>query len=562
MKKGEREIQEAIRAEIEKWPGATATFEPAGRGAHPKVKLEFGGLMLRRPYSQNSDAPQTQIKMIKDIRRALAQLGAKREEDPDEKAEADEIEKEYRKPNEGAARRPDPVQHEQAEPKPALAEQLAAAGLVGESDGAAVAAAVAGSRPASREDLADAGESEDPEAARAAKREEIRERAAGIVDGVYFDLPLEVYLAVERLNGSGLQRLAVSPATFWRGSWLDPAQDEPTDEKETEARTIGRAYHIARLEPEHFDRLYCRKLDKADFPKLGTAWNGDQIGAALGELGETKKRSTESVVEQAQRLEEAGFEGVIWPLEEARWKASIGDRIPISAKKYDEIKVDMERIREVDSVAAKLSGGQAEVSIFWTDPRYGIPMKARLDYLRPDLWDEFKTFDNSRGKKLRIAIADAMRYNRYHVQAVTQRDAVEAVRIGGLQIQGEASEAQRKLIAEIQIRPGELDCWFIFQEKSGVPNLLSRRFNFFHIPTNTKLGHIGASDEAIARVEETARTKTGLHIRALQDIDQGMRDFVLYSQVYRRGRPWAPIEAEGEFDDLDFNHHWLEGRYE
>lgn len=387
-----------------------------------------------------------------------------------------------------------------------------------------------------------------------AKLAAMRAWVDAIEDGIYFDLPEAIYHAVPRLSASGLQRLCVSPGTFWQGSWLDPDRPEALDEKSTDAQVLGKAYHCARLEPERFHESFVRELAKSEMPK-GTLFTGTDMGRALELLG-AKKSGT--VAEQAERLVEYGYSGTIWHLELAEWEHERAGRTPIPADHFDKITVDMERIRGVGEINELLSGGVAEVSVFYTD-RHGIKMKSRFDYLKPRTWADLKTFDNSRGKEVMQALADAMRYNRYHVQGVTYRDAAEAIRVNGLQIVGKASDAQRKLIAEIQMAPGELECWYIFQEKGGVPNLFAMHFPFWDVPTNTRFHHAGASEEAIERVEEGARTSTALHTRARFDIDKAKRAFVLYSQVYEPGTPWFPLEAVGRFSDIDFSKYWLEG---
>lgn len=381
-----------------------------------------------------------------------------------------------------------------------------------------------------------------------------------IVDGVYFGLPADAYHAVPRLSASGLQRMCVSPATFWRGSWLDP--DAPTlDEEETKAQQLGKAYHCARLEPERFHDCYVRELDKADFPATGMLTSDAAVKAALKELGETQSIGTESIEERCERLLQAGYEGTLWPLEKARWeREDLPGRIPIPAKYFDQIVQDMERIRGSGEIAQLLTGGQAEVSIFWTD-QWGIPMKARLDYLTAELWDDFKTFDNSRGKALEQVLPDTVRYNRLHIQAVTYRDAVEAVRVGGLDVVGAATDEQRALVAAIRMRPTELGCWFIFQEKGGVPNLLAREFPFFDVPDSvTHSWDTGASEEAKAAGHAATRTRTGLFIRGSWEAEQAKRQFVLYSEAYEPGRPWFPLEGKRAFHDYEFNTYWIEGK--
>jgi len=387
----------------------------------------------------------------------------------------------------------------------------------------------------------------------AARRAEMQRRVDAIEDGIYFGLPSEIYHAVPRLSASGLQKLCVSAATFWRRSWLDPDRAE-LDEEATAAQVLGKAYHTARLEPELFDQQYVRALEKSEFPKA-TLFTGTDMGKALEALGEKK---TGSVGEQAQRLVDAGYEGPIWQIALQEWEAARGDRIALPGKYFDQIATDMEQIRSNDEIAALLTGGAAEVSIFWTD-KHGLRMKARMDYLRADMWDDLKTFANPNGKELEQAIADTIRYNRYHVQAVTYRDAAEAIRLGGLQIIGEATERERAIVAAIQIRPDELACWYVFKEKDGVPNLLAYEFDFFHVPEGTAMNNAIGDDQGAARQARVTRRPTDLYNRAIMDIDRAKRSFVLHSQAYEPGEPWFPIEAKRSTSALDFSTHWLEG---
>jgi hypothetical protein len=381
-----------------------------------------------------------------------------------------------------------------------------------------------------------------------------------LADGIYFEMPEAAYHSIPRLSASGIKQMCVSPATFWRGSWLDPNRPEP-GEDDTKARILGRAYHCARLEPDDFEQRFCREPAKEDFAEHpNVVWNGTEIGETLAALGMTKKQAGETVVEQALRLEQAGFDGIIWPLVTHRCEEDRNGRTPIPARFWDDIREDMERIRDCDEIAELLSNGAAEVSVLWTD-EHGIRMKSRLDYLTVGHWADFKTFDNTRGKVLDQAIADAFRYNRYYVQAAVHRDAVEAVRTGGLQVIGEATDEQRKLVAQLQIAPGELDCWYIFQEKGGIPNLIGRRFEFYDVPMTVRLNNFGASDEAQAAANEANRTTTLIFRMAMLEIDNAKRNFELYSQIYAPGQPWAPTRPLGTLGDADFSSGWLEGKW-
>lgn len=381
--------------------------------------------------------------------------------------------------------------------------------------------------------------------------------ADDIVDGVYFGLPEEVYHAVPRLSASGIQKLCVSPATFWRGSWLDPDRPEQ-DEDATKAQVLGKAYHCARLEPDRFETAYVRQPEKDDYGN-DLLTSDVAIKAELKKLELTQSVGDETSVERAKRLVEAGHEGPIWCIIMDEFETERAGRIPISGRFFDQIVQDMERLHGNEEIAAKLTGGQPEVSIFWTDAN-GIPMKCRVDYLKSELWDDLKTFDNSRMKLLDQAIADAVRFNRLYVQAAVYRDGIEAVRVGGVDIIGEATDQQRALIASIRLKPDELECWFIFQEKNGVPNTLAREFPFYDVPMQTTLNSFGATDEQAAAAAEATRTVTGIFRRAKWEVEYAKRQFVLYSEVYKPGTPWFPLNPTKRLSDLDFNSFWLEGK--
>lgn len=388
---------------------------------------------------------------------------------------------------------------------------------------------------------------------------EVDQAARDVVDGVYFNQPAEVYHAVPRLSASGIQRLLVSPATFWRGSWLDPERPD-LDEEETKAQQLGKAYHVARLEPERFHETYVREISKDDFPARGFLSSDDKVKAALKDLGQQQTVKGETMGERAQRLLDAGYEGACFTLERERWEATVGGRIPLAARFFDQIATDMGRVRASGDIADLLTGGEAEVSIFWTD-RHGIRMKARVDYLTRAWWVDFKTMDNSRGRELDEAIAGAFQFNRYHVQASTYRDAAEAVRVGGLQVMGDATDDQRALVANLAIRPKELACHYVFQEKGGVPNLTAWEFDFFDLEParDAEIGALMGDDEEADRVRDVMRRASELFRRALFDVDRAKREFVLYSQVYEPGQPWFPIRSRRSTSELSFNKYWLEG---
>lgn len=604
-----RELEDAIRSEVAHWPGVTVDFMDGGK--HPKAKFKFGEMVLSRPYSGSpSDSAFGVHACLGDMRRVMKQLGASRDKPEPSK---DEDEAPYRKPNKGAAARPDPVARQPVRHNPGLTDQLAPIlarrefdhrltqftdAVLGRSQPASadvaraekvLGVAIEDSVPVSKDSHAvtvvlggPVGVSDEPAGKLLrqlvdrgfdlhmqvpfTRAEVIGTASTMIVDGIYFGLPDEVYHNVPRLGATSLIKLNSSPGDFWNGSWLDPDRKDEADEDEVKAwKVTGRAYHCARLEPDQFEVRYCRKPAKADYAEqaaqYGACWNGTDIGNALADLGATKKSAGESVADQGQRLEDMGYEGVIWPLVQARAEREQGERIALDAKVWDQIARDMERLRGSKEIASKFTDkGASEVSVFWTDEN-NIQRKARFDRLEPDYWLDFKTFDNSRGKRLEQAINDAIRYNRYYVTAASYREGYIAIR--QLQVIGTANEVEQHLIARIQISPKDPRMWFVFQQKSGVPNLLGREFVFHDVPQSIETDwDTGADDAAVAAGHAATERPTQIYAKGRTEVDYAKRLFALYSGVYRPGEPWAPLEPMARISDMDFSPGWLEGRYE
>jgi hypothetical protein len=545
-----RDYEKAIEREIEEWPGVTVEFADGGK--HPKAKLSFGGKMLSQTYSGTpSDGAFGVHQMLGDMRRAMKKLGATRTKPEPSK---DEDEAPYRKPVDQPAKMDKAVKAEApaSKPQPDVADQMVAAGAATPEQAAAAKAPRKAPPAQIIASEGEPGDQEDEDAIRAA----FVARVEAITDGIYFGLPADVYHAVPRLSSSGIQKICVSPATFWRGSWLDPERPE-FDEEETIWQLLGRAYHTARLEPHLFEATYARDLEKSEAPK-GTLFTGDDMKKKLEEYGLAK---TGKVEELAERLADAGFpSSQLWPLIKREWEEQRNGRTALPAKHYDQMITDRDRISLNGQIAPLLTGGEAEVSIFWTD-EHGLKMKARVDYLTRDWWADFKTFDNSRGKNLNQALVDAVRFNRYYIQAPVYREAIEAIRLGKLQIVEAQTDDQRALVASLAIKPGELRCWYIFQEKGGVPNLLAREFPFYAVPYTTifQAEAFAKDEERKQAVLDGARHRTNLFVKGAGEVLQAKKMFVLYSEVYRPGEPWFPIEAVGAFSDEDFHPYWLEG---
>jgi len=164
-------------------------------------------------------------------------------------------------------------------------------------------------------------------------------------DGIYFDMPNEVYHAQHRLSTSKITTMMEAPAAFWRSSWMNPDREPRT---ETDAQIMGHAFHTARLEPEEFPKRYACKPDQEDFGgallkndsevrarikelQPNKADYGDdllttdkQVKDALKSLGIEPKDQGDNALERAQRLHQTGFTGDIWSYIVAEWEEDHG----------------------------------------------------------------------------------------------------------------------------------------------------------------------------------------------------------------------------------------------
>jgi hypothetical protein len=369
-------------------------------------------------------------------------------------------------------------------------------------------------------------------------------------DGIYFDLPENTYHALPRLSSSGIANMMISPGTFWAKSWLNP--DLESEDKSFQQ--IGRAYHCARFEPDRLRDRFVPELKKEDFPDA--LLTDAEIKNALKDAGQPQTKAGEGVLDRAHRLRDLGFGGIIWHLELEAWEKTRGDRVGIPAKVWAEIERDTVRLHQNPEIAALMTGGEAEVSILWTDAATGVQMKARLDYLKPASITDFKTFDNSRGKHVEQVLAEAVRFNRYYIQASTYWQAVELVRRGGLAVIGDATHAQRALVASIAQNPVPTEFWYVFQEKNGVPNLFAREFAIYHMHLSME---IGAPEDKAKDLRRKYGSETLIYRKGDAAIRYAQNMLKNMSEIYGDGEPWFPLNPIGRLSDEDFSLNWLEG---
>ena len=370
-------------------------------------------------------------------------------------------------------------------------------------------------------------------------------------DGIYLDMSFETYLAEPRVSSSDLTNYMEGPSAYWARSWMNP---DALEREETDAMTLGSAYHCARLEPEKFDGLYCEELVPEDIE--GTLLsNSTQIGERLAELGEPKKKAGEKVEDQAARLLAADPDAKIWIVERARWEAEIkGDRTAIAPKYWAEILRDQKRLRDNPEISRIISGGVAEVSIFWTDPETGLKCKCRPDYLGKDFITHLKTWDaRSRGKTANKSILDSFMWDGHYRTSWFYLRGLEAMK--DLEVQD--GKLAPDLAKAWRDQPGMWSNWFLFVRRSGIPDIRARRVTFFRMPAGVDPQAIGASKERFTLTPSALAMKADLEVKACL---RGILDGI---EIYGTdGAPWYPRDMIADLEDEDFSPYWLDSMSE
>jgi hypothetical protein len=246
--------------------------------------------------------------------------------------------------------------------------------------------------------------------------------------GIHFGLPDEEYHSVPALSNSGIKNLRISTLDFWARSWMNPDKEVET----SEFMEMGKAYHARIVEGrEAFLSRYAPMLDVGEYPEaIRTA---DELRAALADADpKAKKGGTKA--ELAARLLALRPDAVIWETLEKEHANFHAGKTLLPGKLLARIELAAAMIEKHPVLSKAFSGGHPEVSIFWKDETSGVPMKARLDYLKLGAVVDLKTFSNPQGKPIDKAVAWSIAAGRYHVQVAVYQEAVRAAK--GLVLSG------------------------------------------------------------------------------------------------------------------------------
>lgn len=263
--------------------------------------------------------------------------------------------------------------------------------------------------------------------------------------GIYFGMPEEEYFALPALSSHGIKYLAASPMIFWsRANWLSEKRRKLEAEKALEERvhhTIGKAYHCRIMEgAEEFARRFAVELSEEECKDALV--HTDQIKAAISGAGE------KPVSKVPDQLPDNGGE-YMRPAKKADWIAQLLDIDPaakildvmqerhraehkgksfISREAFEQIEIAAKMIDADPEIRHAFRDGYPEVTLIWTCPKTGVPMKARVDYLKLRAIVDLKSIGNVRERSLENAIRFEIASYHYNVQPSVYAEGVETVR--------------------------------------------------------------------------------------------------------------------------------------
>lgn len=298
-------------------------------------------------------------------------------------------------------------------------------------------------------------------------------------DGIYFGLDEKLYHATNRLSTSGIKEVRASPFDYWYGcSYLNTGHKA---REETDAMELGTAFHKRILEGRAaFDALYAPALSRADCPEAVSS--SEELAELCEKHGLKPGKNKAATLE---RLREAGAEVVYWDDVKAEYQAELGAHVTLlSAEQMARIELAAAMIERHPFLKGTFTQGYPEVSIFWTCEKTGVPMKARVDYLRMKAIVDLKTISNPLRMPFDTCVRKAIETRLYYMQAAVYGEGVEAAKamyrergMAAVTVHGvpapEAIECETRGMAEW------LDRWaawpeppvslFVFQQSGAAP---------------------------------------------------------------------------------------------
>lgn len=172
---------------------------------------------------------------------------------------------------------------------------------------------------------------------------------------------------------------------------------------------------------------------------------------------------------------------VVWDNIVERHRKENAGKVFLTPEQGDELEVAARMIERDPELSQDFQGGFAEVVLIWFCPRTGVPMKARVDYLKLTKMVDLKSIRNQRERSIETAIRYDISGYKYNLQPVVYWEGADAVRAlirqGGdacIAVHPFTPPARREAMIEFahawaQQEDGQDEWKWIFQQKGRAP---------------------------------------------------------------------------------------------
>ncbi len=290
--------------------------------------------------------------------------------------------------------------------------------------------------------------------------------------GIYFGLPEAQYHADPALGSGSVRSLATHPVYYWQSSWMNPLR---VPDEETPALLYGRALHSLVLEgSEKFQASYARYPLQSDHPNALDLVR--DIKAVLKGLG-AKFKSTDTKPILQQLLRETDPTAELWDdiIDGFEKDCRARGATVLKADVYQRVVAAAKFIAAEERVRTAFTRGMCEVSVFWEVD--GIPLKARLDYVRlgrdgdrqVGLITDLKSFANKYDLPPERAVINAIMQTRLDIQAAQYLDGASRIPafIAEGKVFGWSTRSDEWLQALAGLEAGDWRWFWCFYEKEA-----------------------------------------------------------------------------------------------
>jgi hypothetical protein len=253
-------------------------------------------------------------------------------------------------------------------------------------------------------------------------------------DGIYIDMPDNVYFGFDRLGSTDMMKLADIGIGWWWQSRYNKGREEP----DRPYLNFGRALHKLLLEGRNaFRESFAVQPTQDNYTRVLT--KSDDYREALEQAGLSPKELSKLKVSDLLDLCRIHIRDpaiVAWPNVLQDFDVARGRKASVTAKEYYYLDLmykiieedpgpEADQIRSVLNVD-KVWPSLSEVTFLWHD-KQGLPRRTRFDKLVPNMTLDLKSISHTHGKSLKYAVPDHIKRMNYDVQVADHHEARKAM---------------------------------------------------------------------------------------------------------------------------------------